>query len=417
MFNIPYEWRIGMRYLRAKRRNHFISFISLISFLGIALGILALITILSIMNGFHEEIRHRMLSMTAHMTVTGTGDRLPDWEVLAAQLENSKVVLGMAPNISRLALVSSNNGDSNGAMIKGVLPEKEVDVSGIESKMVDGHLSDLQAGEFNIILGKDLANRLGLMIGDKVSVITPEGSNTAVGFVPKMKRFTLIGIFEVGMQEYDSGMAFIHLKDAQQLFSYGEQVSGLQLKVSDMFDIPAMREAIGEVITRTVYVTDWTQQHANFFAALQLEKRMMFIGLALIVMVAAFNIISTMVMVVTDKRSDIAILKTLGATPFSIMSVFIVQGMSIGIIGMLLGVAGGVAVASNIDVIVPFIEHVFGFKFFPANVFYISFVPSHLEWSDVWQVSFMAFLLTLMATLYPAWQAAHVQPAEALRYE
>lgn len=414
--NLAYEWRIGLRYLRAKRRNHFISFISLISFLGIALGILALITILSIMNGFHEEIRHRMLSMTAHMTVSGSGDQLEQWQTLQEEVARSSSVLGVAPNVSRLALVAFG-GQSHGAMIKGILPEQEGQVSEVAEQLKVGRITDLIAGEFNIILGKELANKLGVTLGDKVSVVTPEGSTTAVGFVPKMKRFTVVALFEVGMHEYDGGLAYVHLKDAQQLFGFGENISGLQLKVKDMFDIPSMRESLSEVITRTVYVTDWTQQHANFFAALQLEKRMMFIGLALIVMVAAFNIISTMVMVVTDKRSDIAILKTIGASPISIMTIFVVQGMAIGVIGLMLGVIGGVSVAMNIDVIVPFIEQLFGFKFFPANVFYISFVPSHLAWSDVFQVSLMAFSLTLLATLYPAWQAAHVQPAEALRYE
>ncbi len=413
----PFEWRIGLRYLRAKRRNHFISFISLISFLGIALGILALITILSIMNGFHEEIRNRMLSMTAHMTVSGVGDKLENWQQLAAEMKHSNVILAAAPNVSRLALVA-NGGRSQGAQIKGILPDWEAQVSHIGAHFQVGSLSDLAAGEFSIILGKELASSLGVSVGDKVTLVTPEGANTAVGFVPKMKRFKVVGLFEVGMHEYDGALAYIHLEDAQVLFGFNHnEVSGLQLNVSDMFDIPRMREGLGETITRTVYVSDWTQQHANFFAALQLEKRMMFIGLALIVMVAAFNIISTMVMAVTDKRSDIAILRTLGASPLSIMTIFVVQGMAIGLIGMLLGVAGGVGIALNIDVIVPFLEHLFGFKFFPANVFYISFVPSHLEWSDVWQVSIMTFILTLLATLYPAWQAAQLQPAEALRYE
>lgn len=416
MIGLPFEWRIGLRYLRAKRRNHFISFISLISFLGIALGILALITILSIMNGFHEEVRHRMLSMTAHMTVSGAGDKLDDWKPLSQELMHSSAVLGLAPNVNKLGLAAFN-GHSQGAMIKGIDPQREGDVSNVGDKLFAGQLSDLKAGEYNIIIGKELSGTLGIGIGDKLTLVTPEGTTTAVGFVPKMKRFTVVGVFEVGMHEYDANLTLIHIQDAQVLFGLGDAVSGIQLKVSDMFDIPTMRESIGAVISRTVYVTDWTQQHANFFAALQLEKRMMFIGLALIVMVAAFNIISTMVMVVTDKRSDIAILRTIGATPASIMSIFIVQGMAIGLIGMLIGVLGGVAVATNIDVIVPAIEQVFGFKFFPANIFYISFVPSHLEWQDVWQVASMTFVLSLLATLYPAWQASQVQPAEALRYE
>lgn len=414
--NTPFEWRIGLRYLRAKRRNHFISFISLISFLGIALGILALITILSIMNGFHEEIRSRMLAMTAHMTVTGPGDRLEDWKKLEQEIRHSPVVLGVAPNVNRLGLLTAGS-EAHGAAIKGVLPDHESQVSYVGQHMQVGQLSDLQPGEFGILLGKELAIKLNVAMGDRVTVVTPDGATTAVGYVPKMKRFKVVGVFEVGMHEYDGALALVHLQDAQTLFGYGETISGLQLKVTDMFDIPAMRDGLGQVISRTVYVTDWTQQHANFFAALQLEKRMMFIGLALIVMVAAFNIISTMVMVVTDKRSDIAILRTLGASPLSVMQVFVVQGMAIGLIGMLLGVAGGVAVAQNIDAIVPFLEQVFGFKFFPANVFYISFVPSHLIWSDVWQVAGMAFVMTLLATLYPAWQAAQLQPAEALRYE
>ncbi len=416
MLNLPFEWRIGLRYLRAKRRNHFISFISLISFLGVALGILALITILSIMNGFHEEVRHRMLSMTAHMTISGERDRLDNWKPLSHELQRASAVLGQAPNVNRLGLAAFG-GRSQGAMIKGVDPILEPQVSDIANKLFIGQLSDLVAGEYNIIIGKEMSASLGVGVGDKITLVTPEGTTTAVGFVPKMKRFNIVGVFEVGMHEYDANLTLIHIKDAQTLFAMGEDISGIQLKVVDMFDIPSMREAVGAVISRTVYVTDWTQQHANFFAALQLEKRMMFIGLALIVMVAAFNIISTMVMVVTDKRSDIAILRTIGARPASIMGIFIVQGMAIGIIGLILGILGGVAVATNIDVIVPAIEQLFGFKFFPANIFYISFVPSHLIWSDVWQVASMTFILTLLATLYPAWQASQIQPAEALRYE
>ena len=416
MFKLPYELLLSWRYTRAKRRNGFISFISLSSMIGIALGITALITVLSIMNGFQQELRERILGMTAHMTLTQSDNRLSDWEGLYSQVIDRPRVLGAAPNISEQAMLTGS-GEVKGAMIRGVLPEQEGQVSDIDKQMLLGNFAQLQAKGYQIILGSELASTLGVSLGDKVTVIAPQGTVSPLGVVPRIKRFTVIGIFEAGMHEYDSGMAFIHLKDAQTLFKYGDAVGGLQLKVDDLFKVFEVREDLGQHLTGRYYVRDWTQQHVNFFKAIEMEKRMMFIVLALIIMVAAFNIVSTMVMVVTDKQSDIAVLRTIGASPLNIQVVFILQGLIIGSIGVILGLIGGISLAANIDVIVPFIEKLLGFQFFPADVYYISKVPSLIIWSDVYSVAIVAFVLTLLATLYPAWRASKVQPAEALRYE
>jgi len=416
MLNIPYELMLGLRYTRARRRNGFISFISLSSMIGIALGITALITVLSIMNGFQEELRDRILGMTAHMTINEQSDRLEDWQPLYNKLINQPHIEGAAPNIMEQGMVTIGN-KVNGVAIRGVLPEFEDQVADIESKMVYGSLNDLEPKKYKIILGGELALSLGVSIGDKVTVIAPQGSVSPVGVVPRIKRFTVAGIFEAGMHEYDSSLAIIHIADAQKLFKYGEQVGALQLKLDDMFNVGEVKNDLAGVVEKNLYMRDWRQQHANFFRAIEMEKRMMFIVLTLIIMVAAFNIVSTMVMVVTDKQSDIAVLRTIGASPFSVQMIFIIQGMVIGVLGVVLGVIGGLSLALNIDVIVPFIESALGFKFFPPDVYYISKVPSKLVWSDVWYITITAFVLTLLATLYPARKAAKVNPAEALRYE
>ena len=423
MFNLPYEFLLSWRYTRAKRRNGFISFISMSSMLGIALGITALITVLSIMNGFQQELRERILGMTAHMTVTQAGNRLHDWQPLENYLQNSieqhnysVEIVGMAPNITEQAMLTGR-GEVKGAAIRGILPEVENQVSDIDTKMLVGDLSSLKPKSFNIILGSELAAILGASIGDKVTVIAPQGSVSPVGVVPRIKRFTVSGVFEVGMHEYDSAMAFIHLKDAQTLFKYGGAVSGLQLKIDDLFNVFKLRTELQDKLDNGFYLTDWTQQHVNFFKAIEMEKRMMFIVLALIIMVAAFNIVSTMVMVVTDKQSDIAVLRTIGASPRNIQTIFILQGLIIGFIGVILGLLGGIGLAANLETIVPFIENLLGFQFFPADVYYISKVPSLIIWTDVIYVASVAFGLTLLATLYPARRASKVQPADALRYE
>lgn len=416
MFKIPFELLLGYRYTRAKRRSGFISFISLSSMLGIALGVTALITIMSIMNGFQTELRDRILGMTAHMTLSESSDRLKDWQSLYKMTKTIPKVVGAAPNVMEQGMLTS--GDRvKGVLVRGVLPKYEAEVADIESKMIAGKMSDLAPSKYNIILGAELALNLGVSVGDKVTLVAPQGSVSPMGILPRIKRFTVVGMFQAGMFEFDSGLAIVHIRDAQKVFKYKGKVSALQLKLTDMFDLQDVRVAISEKTDETLYMRDWTQQHANFFKAIEMEKRMMFIVLALIIMVAAFNIVSTMVMVVTDKQKDIAVLRTIGASPLSIQTIFIIQGLIIGILGSILGLIGGISLSLNIDVIVPFIERMFGISFFPADIYYISVVPSELVWSDVWLVAFVAFGLTLIATLYPALRAAKTQPAEALRYE
>ena len=417
MFKLPYELFLGLRYTRAKRRNGFISFISLSSMIGIALGVTALITIMSIMNGFQEELRDRILGMTAHMTINESNNRLEDWNSLYDQMINQPHVTGAAPNIMEQGMLS-HGGDVKGAAIRGVLPSLENNVADIDSKMLEGGtLADLEPKKYRIILGSELAMSLGVDIGDKVTLIAPQGSISPVGIVPRIKRFTVVGLFQAGMHEYDSGLAIIHIEDAKKVFKYSDSVTALQLKLDDMFLVGKVKDQLAQVAQKTLYLQDWTQQHANFFRAIEMEKRMMFIVLALIIMVATFNIVSTMAMVVTDKQGDIAVLRTIGASPMSIQMIFIIQGLVIGVFGSLLGLAGGLSLAFNIDVIIPFIETILGIEFFPADVYYISSVPSKIEWKDVWSVTGLAFVLTLLATLYPARKAANIQPAEALRYE
>lgn len=417
MFKLPFEWLLGLRYIRAKRRNGFISFISMSSMIGIALGVMALITVMSIMNGFQHELRERILGMTAHLTLSDNHHNLANWQVLYDLSKEHPRVLGAAPNIMEQGMLSQGER-VKGVMIRGILPEVEPEVSTINDSMVTGHLSDLAPQGYGVILGMELAHSLGVSVGDSVTLIAPQGAVSPVGMLPRIKRLTVTGLFRAGMHEYDSGMALIHLEDAATIFRYRDgAVSGLQLKIDDLFKVYEVRRDFIIGFNDQFLIRDWTQQHANFFKAIQMEKRMMFIVLALIIMVAAFNIVSTMVMVVTDKQKDIAVLRTIGASPLSIQAIFIIQGLIIGIIGAYLGLVGGVVLSLNIHVIIPFIEQLFGFQFFPADVYYISEVPSKLDWDDVWAVSGLAFVLTLLATLYPAWRASRIQPAEALRYE
>lgn len=416
MFKLPYELLLGLRYTRAKRRNGFISFISLSSMIGIALGITALITVLSIMNGFQEELRDRILGMTAHMTINEQNDRLADWQGLYDKLIEQPHVEGAAPNVMEQGMLTSG-AKVKGAAIRGILPEYEDQVADIGQKMLFGSLSTLEPRAYRIILGSELAMSLGVSIGDKVTLIAPQGTVSPVGVVPRLKRFTVAGLFEAGMHEYDSGLAIIHIEDAKKVFKYGDSVGALQLKLDDLFSVGAVKHQLSSVIEQTVYMRDWRQQHSNFFKAIEMEKRMMFIVLTLIIMVAAFNIVSTMVMVVTDKQSDIAVLRTIGASPMSIQMIFIIQGLIIGVLGVVLGLIGGLSLALNIDVIVPFVENLLGIHFFPPDIYYISTVPSKVVWSDVFYIAGVAFVLTLLATLYPARKAAKVNPAEALRYE
>ncbi|GBG15687.1 lipoprotein-releasing system permease protein [Novimethylophilus kurashikiensis] len=414
----PYELFIGLRYTRAKRRNHFISFISMTSMLGIALGVAALIVVLSVMNGFQSELRTRILGVASHIQITGNGNALPDWKSVVNFVKGSPQVQAAAPYIMAQGMLSLDQA-VQGAMIRGILPAEEDKVADLGSHMKVGKLTDLKSGEFGIVLGAELAQSLGAGLGDKVVVMAPEGQFTPTGIIPRLKQFRVVGIFQVGMYEYDASLALIHMDDAAKLYRMGDKVSGVRLKLEDLYQAPRIGHELSTQLAAygSYFVSDWTEQHANFFRAVQMEKRVMFVILTLIVAVAAFNIVSTLVMAVTDKRADIAILRTLGASPSSIMKIFIVQGSLIGVIGTLMGAVGGVTLALNIDVVVPFIEHVFGVQFLAKDVYYISDVPSQLQWADVITITSVSLVLSLLATLYPSWRAAKTNPAEALRYE
>jgi lipoprotein-releasing system permease protein len=412
----PYELFIGLRYTRAKRRNHFISFISLISMLGIALGVAALIIVLSVMNGFQKDIRARILGVTPHLQVESAEGRMADWKPVLDQVSKNPDISAVAPYVNGQGMLSLNDS-VQGVMVRGILPDAENRLTGLSDKMKAGSLASLRPDEFGIVLGIDLARSLGAQVGDKILLLTPQGQITPAGMLPRLKQFRVTGIFEIGMAPYDNSLALIHLNDAQKLYRMGEAVSGLSARLHDLDRAPEVSAALEEKLPKDLYVTDWTRQNTNYFRAVQMEKRMMFIILSLIVAVAAFNIVSTLVMVVTDKQSDIAILRTLGASPVSIMQIFMVQGVVIGLVGTLLGVAGGVVVALNIGTIVPFIEHLFGVQFLAKDVYYISELPSDLHQTDVYTVAYFSFLISLVATLYPSWRASRTRPAEALRYE
>jgi len=411
-----YEYWVGLRYTRAKRRNHFISFISLISMLGVGLGVAALIVVLSVMNGFQKELRTRILGVASHIQVAATGGELGNWQGVALAAMQDARVKAAAPYVQAQSMLSFDQ-QVRGAIVRGILPEDEEKVADFSRHMKAGSLGLLTAGEFNIILGIELARALNVGIGDKVTLIAPQGMVTPAAILPRVKQFRLVGVFEAGMAEYDSGLALIHLQDAQRLYRLDDRVSGVRLKVDDLFAAPNIAHDLARNLDAGLYVTDWTRVHANFFRAVAIEKNMMFLILSLIVAVAAFNIVSTLVMAVTDKQADIAILRTLGASPASIMQVFVVQGALIGCIGLAAGIVGGVALALNVETVVPFIEHLFGIQFLAKDVYYISDLPSELQWRDVMVVTAVSFVLTLLATLYPSWRASRINPAEALRYE
>ena len=413
---LPYELLIGLRYTRAKKHNHFISFISLISMFGIGLGVAALIVVLSVMNGFQTELRSRILAVVSHVEISGVGGELVDWPRVAAQAAAQPQVVAAAPFVQAQGMLAYGQA-VRGAMVRGIQPDLEDQVADFRRHMKSGEFDALLPDRFNIILGSELARALGVFVGDRVTLIAPQGVVTPAGVVPRLKTFTVVGLFEVGMYEYDSGLALIHLADAQRLYRMEDRVTGVRLKLDDLFQAPRVARLLVGSLDTNAFISDWTRSHANFFRAVQIEKNMMFIILSLIIAVAAFNIVSTLVMAVTDKQADIAILRTLGASPLSIMAVFIVQGALIGFIGLGLGVAGGVALALNVDVVVPFIERLLGTQFLAKEVYYISNLPSELQWRDVTTITGVAFVLALVATIYPSWRAARVNPAAALRYE
>ncbi len=410
----PLEVFIGLRYTRAKRRNHFISFISLVSILGIAVGVTALITVISVMNGFDQELKERILGMVAHATIEGVDETVHDWPH-AIELANANPhVLGAAPYVERQAMLQGAR--VSGAIVRGVMPDMEPKVSEIGKRMTAGRLGDLVAGKFGIVLGKELAMTLGVTVGDRVTVFAPEFSATPIGAIPRMKRFTVVGIFEAGMQEYDSGLAVMNMRDAETLYRL-DGPTGVRLKLDDMFEAYPVGRALARELGQYYRVTDWMQGHSNFFKAVAMEKKVMFLILSLIVAVAAFNLVSTLVMLVQDKQADIAILRTLGQSPRSVMGTFMVQGVLVGALGIALGVLFGVVLSLNLAAIVQWIEHTFHVAFLSPDVYYISELPSDLHWRDVIWITVTAFAFCTLATLYPARRAAKTEPAAALRYE
>ena len=412
----PLSVFVGLRYTRAKRRNHFISFISLTSMLGVALGVAALIVVLSVMNGFEKELRERILGMTSHAFITGQDSTLTDWQSLQEMIDGSEHLVASAPFVEGQAMLSQGSR-VRGSLIRGIDPELEGLVSTIGDKVIQGHIDNLQAGSFGVILGKDLAQAMGVSMGDKVTLITPHVTPTPAGVMPRLKRLNVVGVFEIGMYEYDSALAIMNITDAAKLFRIPNRVTGLRLKLDDVYQAPKITRDLMMSLPASYRAADWTYQHANFFRALKTEKTVMFVILLLIVAVAAFNIVSTLIMMVTDKQADIAILRTLGMTPKDIMVIFMVQGTLIGIFGTLIGIGGGVALALNVETIIANLEHVLGYQFLPADVYYISSLPSDLKWDDVTVIGLTAFALSLLSTIYPSWRASKIRPAEALRYD
>lgn len=411
-----YEFFIGMRYTRSRQRTRAISFISAISVIGIALGMTVLITVLSVMNGFQREIRTRILAVASHVQLSAAGGRLQSWRKVAAGAMRDRDVAAAAPFVSAQGLLTHGSA-VRGAYIRGILPADETRVSDISKFMRSGRLENLVPGEYNIVLGVELARALRAGLGDKIVVIAPQGQVTPAGVIPRLRQFTVAGIFAVDHYEYDSGLALVALEDAQRLFRFGNAVSGVRLKLHDLFQsIRVARDLVRE-LGPDIYATDWTMQHANFFRAVQIEKRMMFLIVLLIIAVAAFNIVSSLMMAVKDKNADIAILRTLGASPGGITKIFLIQGTMIGALGTVLGLIGGVALAANVEVVVPFLENLFGIHFLSKDVYYISELPSELQAPDVVLTALVSFALTVLATIYPSYRASKVNPAEALRYE
>ncbi len=419
MNTLPYEWQIGWRYTRAGRagrRNAFISFISGVSMLGIALGVAALIIVLSVMNGFQKEVTDRMLSVVAHVELSDAqGGALADWQALAAQARRHPAVRAAAPYVAMQSLVARGE-DMRGAVIRGILPAEEAQVTPLAAQLRDTTLARLQPGAWQIVLGVELARALRVQVGDSVTLVTPGGQVTPAGTLPRFRSFTVAGTFSAGHFEYDSGLALIHLQDAERLYRL-DGPTGVQLKLADLQQARGVARELAASLPADVRVSDWTRSNRNWFDAVQVEKRMMAIILTLIVAVAAFNLVSTLVMTVTDKRADIAILRTLGATPRSVMGIFVVQGAAAGVMGTAVGVGLGLLVAFNISTIVPAVERLLGVAFLPSSIYLISRMPSDPRWADIWPIAITSLLLAFVATLYPSWRASRINPAEALRYE
>jgi len=419
IFDLPYELRVGWRYTRAgraTRRNGFISFISGVSMLGIALGVAALIIVLSVMNGFQKEVRDRMLSVVSHIEIyTSTGEALPDVALTEREARGNPAVVGAAPFISAQALLARGE-DMKGALVRGIDPVQEATVTELAAGPQGAVLARLKPGAFGVVLGVELARSMGVREGDTVTLVAPGGQVTPAGSIPRLKQLHVVGLFDSGHYEYDATLAMLHVEDAARIFRL-EGPSGVRLRLADLHAAREVADQLAQHLSGSLYVRDWTRQNRNWFAAVQVEKRMMFIILTLIVAVAAFNLVSTLVMTVTDKRADIAILRTLGASPSSIMGIFVVQGATVGVVGTLAGLGLGLLVAFNIDTIVPFIEQAFHASFLPKDIYLISRMPSEPQLGDILPITVFAFLMSLLATLYPSWRASRINPAEALRYE
>ena len=415
---MPYEWLVGLRYTRAGKRsgrNNFISFISFLSVAGIALGVAALIIVMSVMNGFRKDVTNRMLSVLAHIEVLGPQGEMANWQEVMRDAFKNPAVKGGAPYVQTQGMLLKD-GSMRPAVIRGVLPAEEPKVSSVAKTVVQGSLAALEPGQFNIVMGYALARSLGLGIGDKVTMALAQAQVTPAGMLPRMRSFTLVGVFEAGHFEFDNGMAFVHMEDAQKMERLSAP-SGIRLRIDDMHQGIAVAQQLQASLPGQLEVRDWSKQNKTWFAAVQIEKKMMLIAMALIITVAAFNLVSILVMTVTDKQADIAILRTLGSSPRSIMKIFMIQGAVVGILGTLAGVAMGVGVAMNIDTIVPFFERLFGAQVLPSDIYQVSALPSDMRWSDVFGIGGMSVLMAFLATIYPSFAASRVKPAEALRYE
>lgn len=413
----PIAFFIGLRYTRAKRRNHFISFISMMSMLGIALGVIVLITVLSVMNGFDREIKKRVFSMWPPLTVSSVSNYVNNWQDLGNILSEFPGITAVAPYVNGEAMLT-NSGFVQPAMINGIDPQAEQKITEIGTKIVQGSLNDLKPGTFGIVLGEELANNLDVVVGDKVTAITPQVSMSIAGVMPRYKRFTVVGIFSAGNGfGFDRNFAYINIVDAQKLLQLGSNVSGVHATIKNVYAAPMISNELAKTLTPSAKITNWTDQFGAFFHAVKLEKTMMFFILLLIIAVAVFNLVCTLVMVVNDKESDIAILRTFGATPKMIMSIFVVQGAIVGVFGTIIGIIGGVALAWNVTDIVNWIQHLFHVKFLSSSVYFVDYLPSQIQVADVVKISLASFILSLVATLYPAWRASRTEPVEALRYE
>ncbi len=413
---IPYEWFIGSRYLRSGHRNRFISFIALISMLGLALGVATLIVVLSVMNGFEHELRQRILSMTSHATLMGLRGKLEDWPRVRAEALKDPAVLAAVPYVEDQGMLL--NGERvSGVQIRGIVPAEENTVSSLASHMTSGTVDDLAPGSYRIVLGSALAQELDLEVGDRVLLVVAQGNATPVGVIPRHRRFTVSGIFNAGMYEFDRGLALVAMSDAARLYRLGEGVTGVRLRLEDLFQAPAVVHDLAVALGGGYFVSDWTRRHANLFRSIEVTKSIMFFILVLVVAVAAINIISTLVMIVKEKQSDIAILRTMGSKPRSILGVFMVQGAVIGLLGIVAGIGLGVLLSHNLESLVHGLERLLGTKFMDASVYFMSDLPARVQTDDVVQIAGTAFVLCCLSTLYPAWRAARTQPAEALRHE